>query len=159
MSPLSIYSGLTLALAGSDGRTHQEIFDTLFLERNCFYDIHHALTKIGCELKNIVEGDRSSTLVQANGLFLDSRFRVEPFFNQSIRRHFGVGTEIVSFSCDSEYARCRVNEWVARNTCGKICDLMPPGSIDVYTRLVLANAIYFKGMSIDHMIFISMAGK
>jgi serpin B len=41
-------------------------------------------------------------------------------------------------------ARQRVNDWVDQETKGKIKDILPPGSIDPTTRMVLANAIYFK---------------
>ena len=36
-----------------------------------------------------------------------------------------------------------INDWVSDQTEGKIEDLLPPGSVDSATRLVLANAIYF----------------
>ncbi len=41
-------------------------------------------------------------------------------------------------------ARQKINDWVDRQTRGKIKDVVPPGSIDPTTRLALANAIYFK---------------
>ena len=42
-------------------------------------------------------------------------------------------------------ARTKINQWVAQKTKEKIKDILPPGSLDALTRLVLANAIYFKG--------------
>jgi len=38
-----------------------------------------------------------------------------------------------------------VNKWAKEETHGKIEDLLPPGSVDEGTRVVLANALYFKG--------------
>lgn len=38
-----------------------------------------------------------------------------------------------------------MNTWVKDETHGKIEDLLPPGSVDEETRLLLANALYFKG--------------
>ncbi len=40
-----------------------------------------------------------------------------------------------------------INSWVEGNTAGKVKDLFPPNSLDKMTRMVLANAIYFKGES------------
>jgi serpin B len=39
----------------------------------------------------------------------------------------------------------RVNKWAADETKGQIQELLPVDSVDEYTRLVLANALYFKG--------------
>ena len=38
-----------------------------------------------------------------------------------------------------------VNSWVEKNTNGLIKEILPPGSVDSFTRLILANALYFKG--------------
>ncbi|XP_019519348.1 PREDICTED: serpin B9-like, partial [Hipposideros armiger] len=38
-----------------------------------------------------------------------------------------------------------INTWVSKKTEGKIRDLLPGNSIDEQTRLVLVNAVYFKG--------------
>ena len=44
-----------------------------------------------------------------------------------------------------EPARREINQWVEKQTNDKIKDLIPPGAIDGLTRLVLTNAVYFKG--------------
>jgi len=41
--------------------------------------------------------------------------------------------------------RVKINEWVLSQTNNLIKDLLPPNSIDSTTRMVLVNAIYFKG--------------
>jgi serpin B len=46
---------------------------------------------------------------------------------------------------NSEAAREQINQWVSSKTEGKIPDLIPSGSIEPDTRLVLTNAIYFLG--------------
>jgi serpin B len=45
-----------------------------------------------------------------------------------------------------EEAREEINSWVSDATKGLITSVLPPGSVDSLTRLVVANAIYFKGM-------------
>ena len=49
------------------------------------------------------------------------------------------------FSSEHEQARRRVNAFVAEATRGLIADVLPLGSVDASTVLVLANALYFKG--------------
>src|SRR5262249_12446739 len=51
----------------------------------------------------------------------------------------------VDFRGDAESARQTINSWVAERTRQKINDLLPPGLLSAQTRLVLTNAIYFKG--------------
>ena len=38
-----------------------------------------------------------------------------------------------------------VNSWAEKETSGLIRDVLPPGSVDSSTRLIFANALYFKG--------------
>ncbi|KAL3617794.1 hypothetical protein CASFOL_038115 [Castilleja foliolosa] len=42
-------------------------------------------------------------------------------------------------------ARQEVNTWAEKKTSGLIKDLLPPGSVDSSTTVILANAVYFKG--------------
>ena len=45
-----------------------------------------------------------------------------------------------------EKARDRINRWVSKATKDLITSILPPGSVNSDTGLVVANAIYFKGM-------------
>ena len=51
---------------------------------------------------------------------------------------------LVDFA-QAEAASRTINQWVESQTNGKIKDLIPPGSLNALTRLVLTNAVYFKG--------------
>lgn len=142
ISPLSIYSALSLALAGSSGKTYDELMSVLALAKG---DLSSTIAHVGKELSGVAAGDKDKTLVQANGLFLDSKFTVESAFKSLLERHLSAEPHTLNFSFDAEGARKEINNWVLKNTGNKIEDLMPSGSIDHQTRLVLANAIYFKG--------------
>ena len=50
----------------------------------------------------------------------------------------------MDFRGSPEDARLAISDWVAEETAGRIEDLIPSGAIDRFTRLVLANAVYFK---------------
>lgn len=50
------------------------------------------------------------------------------------------------FSENPEAAREYINEWVARITKNNIKSLLPADAISQNTKLVLANAAYFKGV-------------
>lgn len=51
----------------------------------------------------------------------------------------------VDFVSQTERTRRTINEWVERQTNDRIRDLLPSGSLSNLTRLVLTNAVYFKG--------------
>jgi serpin B len=53
--------------------------------------------------------------------------------------------ESVDFRGAAEAARATINTWVEDRTHQRIRDLIPPGGVDGETRLVLVNAVYFKG--------------
>ncbi|CAM4696533.1 unnamed protein product [Leuciscus chuanchicus] len=69
---------------------------------------------------------------------------LKKFLNDA-KSYYEAGLEKVDFKNQSEAARVNINQWVETKTQEKIKDLMPQGAIDGMTKLVLVNAIYFKG--------------
>ena len=59
-------------------------------------------------------------------------------------RHYAAGMRLVDYKKDAEAARLEINNWVSDSTNQKIKDIIPQGVLDKLTRLVLANAVYFK---------------
>ena len=51
------------------------------------------------------------------------------------------------FASDAEAERAKINTWVSEGTQEKIKDLIPQGVLDSLTRMVIVNAIYFKGIT------------
>ncbi len=62
-----------------------------------------------------------------------------------MRRCHGGSVEVADFRGDPEGSRRAINGWVYERTRGRITDLIPPRGIGPRERLVLANAVYFKG--------------
>ncbi len=85
-------------------------------------------------------------LSNANSLWIDNSFTISPHY-QSIVREFYRPAEVAAanFRHQSDEERLRINQWVSEQTHAKIRDIVPPGVINPLTRLVIANAIYFKG--------------
>jgi serpin B len=62
-----------------------------------------------------------------------------------MKTHYSSGLQTVDFVREAEAARQAINAWVEKETERKITELVGPGALDPLTRLVLCNAIYFKG--------------
>ncbi len=81
----------------------------------------------------------------ANAAWAQKGLSLEPTYLDTLARSFGVGVKLADFRTAAEPARLAINQWVAEETEQKIRDLLPAGSVDPSTRLVLVNAVYFKG--------------
>jgi len=66
-------------------------------------------------------------------------------FLQLMKNDYGAGFNRVDFKDAAEAARLTINKWVEEKTDDKIMNMLQPGVLSPQTRLVLTNAIYFKG--------------
>ncbi|NWS23370.1 ILEUA inhibitor, partial [Pachyramphus minor] len=66
-------------------------------------------------------------------------------FIESSQKSYHAGLEPTDFMHAWEDSRKQINGWVEEKTEGKIQNLLAEGILDSLTRLVLVNAIYFKG--------------
>jgi serine protease inhibitor len=82
----------------------------------------------------------------ANALYGEKTYPFSPDYVQTIAKFYGTGAIVpVDFRNAFEPARLQINAWADEKTHGRIKDLLPPGAVDKLTRLVLLNAISFKG--------------
>jgi serpin B len=84
-------------------------------------------------------------LAVANRLWGQKNYDFHQDFLKLTHDHYGAGLKEVDFIQAAEAARQEINAWVTEQTKDKIKGLLPPGVLDKDTRLVLTNAIYFKG--------------
>ena len=99
-------------------------------------------SKVGGVAKSYnVEGSPVSI---ANNVYLMTGYEVKPQFRETATKSFDSDIEAVDFSQSSEAAK-KINDWVEQKTHNKIKDLIDPSLLDSLTRMVLVNAIYFKG--------------
>ncbi len=92
-----------------------------------------------------MEGKRGYQLSTANALWGQKGYPFKADFLQIAKDDYGGGLNDVDFKGATEQARQTINAWVEKQTNDKIKDLIPQGVLDASTRLVLTNAIYFKG--------------
>ena len=149
-SPFSISVALAMTMAGAEGTTQAAIQDALELSlpvETLFPAYNALLLSIeGSEkLSNENAVGDPFTLNIANSIWGQAGYAFKEPFLDTLAENFGAGLHTVDYVNAPEAARHAINGWVSEETMKKIEDLIPEGAIDALTRLVLANAIYFKG--------------
>jgi serpin B len=146
-SPYSISIALAMTYAGARGETEQQMADTLhFLLSQEM--LHPGFNALDLELaergEEVNEGDGDAFQFNiANAIWGQQDFEFLPEFLDTLALNYGAGLRLVDFVNATEDARQAINEWVEDQTEAKIKDLIPEGTLNDLTRLVLANAIYF----------------
>jgi serpin B len=85
------------------------------------------------------------TLQLANRLFGAKRFDFVESFIALTRDRYLAALELLDFAGNPEASRRQINTWVEERTRHRIKNLLPPTSVSKDSRLVLVNALYFKG--------------
>ena len=142
-SPYSISTALAMTYAGARGNTEKQMGTALHftLDQKRF---HPAFACLEAQLKAVQEkGDIELNI--ANALWAQEDYVFLREFLDLIQSNYGTVLNNVDFKRACEAARKQINTWVEQKTKDKIKDLIKPGVLNALTRLVLTNAIYFKG--------------
>lgn len=141
-SPYSISSALSMTYAGAKGDTAAEMKQALQFTLSDD-KLHPASGWLMIDMNN--RGQQGNFILRvANRLWGQSDYQfLKPFLDVTAANYLA-GFEPVDFKSTPEEARLDINKWVEDKTEEKIKDLLPPGSVNGQTRLVLTNAIYFK---------------
>jgi serpin B len=146
-SPYSLSLALAMAYAGARGDTAQEMAEVLHF--NLSPDLlHQAFNYTALELAK--RADESMTSKDGNGFKLNvvndawgqQGYPFLQHYLDSLATNYGAGMRVVNFA-NGEAVRQEINKYISDMTQGRIKDLIPPGALDGFTRLVLTNAIYF----------------
>ncbi|XP_021800025.1 serpin-ZX-like [Prunus avium] len=142
-SPLSIHTLLSLTAAGTKGATQDELLS--FLKSKSTAE----LNSLASNLVPLVFANGSPSggpcLSFANGLWIDKSLPFKPSFKEVVDTSYKGVPKQVDFQNKAEEARTEVNSWAAKETKGLITEVLPSGTVNSSTRLILANALYFKG--------------
>jgi serpin B len=147
-SPYSVSVALAMTYAGARGTTEQQMAAALHftLPQD---QLHAAFKSLEDSLPQAETGDTQSEdqrfrLAIANALWGQSGYPFRQDYLDLVAEDYGAGLQLVDFLADPEAARQHINDWISQQTQDRIKDLLPPGSVDAATRLILTNAIYFK---------------
>jgi len=146
-SPASIELALAMTYAGARGQTAAQMKKALRLEL-ADDELHSAFATLK---ESLLAKKKGLSVSVANALWGQKDYSFKEAFVDLLRKHYGAGLRRVDFKGDSEGARRTINRWVEKETREKIKRLIPEGALGALTRLVLTNAIYFKGEDVDMM--------
>ena len=140
-SPYSISVALTMTYEGAKGQTAKEMQSVLHIpedasmRRSSFAKIYNEINK----------KDKKYKLSTANALWAQENYKFLKEYTNNVEKYYGGKLTNLDFIRESEKSRQIINKWVEDQTNNKIKDLIPKGVLNALTRLVLTNAIYFKG--------------
>ena len=141
-SPISISMALGMTYAGADGETKNQIAQVFNFPINDkkfhkqFANLQHGL------LNSQSDGVE---LALANQLWAENSYRFKCKYLRKTKKWYKAPVKRLNFNEQPNESRIEINKWVEQITRDRIKDLLPDGSISPLTRLVLTNAIYFKG--------------
>lgn len=140
-SPFSISSAFVMTYEGAKGQTAEEM-------RSVFYfpeDSNLRRTEYASIFDEINKGDKKYKLSSANALWGQQDYQFSKDFFDNVEKYYGGKATNLDFKKDPEGSRITINNWVENQTNNKIQNLIPAGVIKTITKLVLTNAVYFKG--------------
>lgn len=134
-SPASIEAALAMVQEGARGSTQKQFFQCLETlgRQECLP--HGYFPAIGTNV----------TFESANALWIDQTFPILGTFTNAVMQKYDAQIRSADFAGQPEAERQTINAWVEKKTRDKITDLLPAGSVSAMTRLIVVNAIYFKG--------------
>ncbi|MGE4554987.1 MAG: serpin family protein [Candidatus Paceibacterota bacterium] len=140
-SPLSISSAFLMTYEGAKGETAKQIQSVFYFPE----DSNLRRQEFSSIFKEINKKDKKYQLSIANALWIQKDYPIANDFLTVVQNYYQGKAQNLDFIRDPEDSRVTINNWVENQTNNKIKNLIPQGLIDNLTRLVLTNAIYFKG--------------
>jgi serpin B len=143
-SPTSISVAMAITYAGANNDTEAQMAEVLNYKLSQGR-IHVAFSDV---LKDLNIGSKRSPyrLVTANRLWSQYGYEFQDNFINIADEYYDGGFKKVDFTVDRKAASKKINKWIEEKTEEKIKNLIPISALSPLTRLIITNAIYFKGM-------------
>jgi serpin B len=142
-SPFSISTALAIVYGGARNETALQISQALNFQPNDKF--HSDYKQLLGKLRKGTNGKIKFTI--ANGLWAQKDFKFLDSYSDLVKSNYIATLNNVDFVdvAEREKTRKEINRWVEETTNDKIKDILSPGDLTSFTRLVLVNAIYFYG--------------
>ena len=140
-SPFSISVAMAMVYEGANGATKGEIQSVFGFPE----DSNLRQTQYLNLVSEINKENKEYKLQMSNALWAAQDFQFLDQYLTTIEQYYGGKVTNLNFKEDPEPSRLIINNWVEEQTNNRITDLIPFGTINDLTKLILTNTIYFKG--------------
>ena len=138
-SPYSISTALAMAYEGANGKTAEEMKEVLY-----FPEDNLVMKSSFAQLYNLLnKQDKEYKLSTANALWAQKDYVFLREYINTVEQYYGGKTTNLDFVNENAKSVKIINEWIEDQTNDRIKGMIP--QLSPLTRLVLTNAIYFKG--------------
>ncbi len=138
LSPYSIHTCLSMVYEGARGNTAQEMRRVLNLTEES-----SIRRPAFAEFQKQLNTNRTVELKTANALWPQENYPFYEEYLETVRKYYLARIEALDYVHNASGAVERINAWAAEHTENKIKKVLD--YLSPLTRLVLTNAIYFKG--------------
>jgi serpin B len=142
-SPYSVSLMMAMAYAGARGETEQQMAAVLEFSLSQA-ELHAAFNYLALQLAQRTSDDANFKLNVVNDVWGQKDYPFLDTYLDILVQNYGAGLKELDFINDPAGATQTINDYIYEQTNQLIKDLIPEGSIDALTRMVLTNAIYFK---------------
>jgi len=140
-SPFSISAAFVMTYEGAKGQTADQI-------RSVFYfpdDLNIVRAEYASFFSEINKKDKKYELNSANALWAQQDYKFSKDYFENVEKYYGGKATNLDFRKNPEGSASTINKWVENQTKNKIKNLISPDAINEDTKLILTNAVYFKG--------------
>jgi serpin B len=143
-SPYSISTCLAMTYAGARGDTETQMARVLHFRKGD-ERLHFSFGEVQQQLNDTAK-QKGIQLDIANALWAQKGHPFLSSFLKIAKDDYQANINQADFKTSADAATREINRWIAQKTRDKIQDILSPGDVNSDVKLVLANAIYFKGM-------------
>ncbi|OAY70218.1 Serpin-ZXA [Ananas comosus] len=147
-SPLSLHALLSLAAAGTRGPALDELLAVLCPGATADDVAALAARVVGRVLADASAGGGPHVSF-ANGVWVDASLSLKAAFAEIAASAYKAEIQSVDFQTKAGEITEQINSWISSATNGLIKSMISGRAINQFTRVVLGNAIYFKGAWAD----------
>ncbi|KAL7117137.1 hypothetical protein ACP275_03G053200 [Erythranthe tilingii] len=143
ISPLSIQILLGIIANGSNGPTRDQLMG--FLKSKSIEELNTLSSKLVPYVFANGEPLGGPRLSFANSVWVDQSLSFKPAFQEITHNAYRAAANRVDFQNKVVEAIKEVNTWAENETSGLVKEILSASSVDATTKLIFANALYFKG--------------
>ncbi len=140
-SPYSIFVALSMAYEGAAGNTADEMQNIL----NILQNDSVTQSSFGRIYNLLNQNQNGYTINTANAFWTHQDYQFLNSYLKLLENYYMAEANVLDFSKNVEAAEM-INTWIEEQTNDKIKDMIKSDMLSDITKLVLTNAIYFKGL-------------